>query len=138
MSDLKSRFQTDRRLLIPWQWLVLMGYAGLIFAISSVPGSSMPEGRFWDFDKLIHAGEFAVLAGLIALALRHSTKLRAGRLAVFAAASSAIYGVSDEVHQSMVQGRYASVYDAMADTAGAAAAALLIYLVLRRRDEDLE
>ena len=48
---------------------------------------------------------------------------------------AAMYGVSDEFHQKFVPGRTPDVFDAAADTAGACAAMLLIFItsMLRHR-----
>ncbi|MBT8493468.1 MAG: VanZ family protein [Deltaproteobacteria bacterium] len=114
-------------------WLPAVGYAAVIFAVSSIPARSMPEGRFWDFDKLIHAGEYAVLAALLWWALARTTKLGRWSRASVAALLAGLYGISDELHQSLVPGRAASVYDAIADFAGAVTAALLLAILARGR-----
>jgi len=120
-----------RSKLIPWAALV--GYAALIFALSSIPAKSMPEGRFWDFDKVIHAGEYAVLAALLWWALGRSFQLPVMVRASVAAGSAALYGVSDEFHQSFVPGRAASGFDVLADAGGAVVAVLLLWWLQRVR-----
>lgn len=70
----------------------------------------------YNLDKLAHAVEYAVLGFLLARGL--GQKKRAVALAMGAAA---IYGLSDEFHQSLVAARDASVWDWAADAMGAAA-----------------
>lgn len=112
-------------------WAVMLGYAAAIFWVSGIPARSMPEGSFWKLDKLIHAAEFGILAALIFAALRCS-KVRRSVAAMAAAGLASVYGVSDELHQSMVPGRFASPYDVLADIVGACAAAWLLWWWSRR------
>lgn len=92
-----------------------LGYAGLIFFLSAQSGFTVPRG-IWSFDKVVHLVEYAVLAFLIARALRHAPTLRWPVPA--AILLSTLYGVSDEIHQSFVPGRVADPYDAIADAVG--------------------
>lgn len=68
--------------------------------------------------------EYAVLAALC---------LRATRQPALSLLMTGLYGVSDEVHQSFVPGRSASVYDALADVAGAGIVCGLWYWRQRKR-----
>lgn len=102
-------------------------WAGLTFWLSSSP-DAQGVGGFLDlsppWDKLYHAGNFGVLAGLLYLAT--------GR-AWLAVMLASFYGVSDEVHQSYVPGRSADALDWLADTAGATVFALLLAWFFRFR-----
>ena len=96
--------------------LFAFAWAALIFAASSQPGSSVGLPPPWD--KLAHLTAYAVLAGL----------LRAGGLNPAAAfLIAALYGVSDEWHQSFVAGRDANPGDWLADALGAALASWFPY-----------
>ena len=94
----------------------------LVFVLSSRarwgPLSDMPD---WS----THAAGYAVLAVLacraLAGGLRRSVTVRVAAGAVLI---SALYGVTDEVHQSFVPGRTADAWDLMKDVAGAAVGAL--------------
>ncbi len=70
-------------------------------------------------DKLIHASVYAVMTWLFWDALKLTLSDRIGLLAILTIVFCSAYGGSDEWHQSFVQGRDASVYDWLADTAGA-------------------
>ena len=96
------------RLLLAWVPVVL--WAGLIFALSSVPDLGTGLGT-WDLvlRKLAHFCEYGVLGLLLARA--------AGRETVALAAGVA-YAVTDELHQSFVPGRNAAFRDVAIDWAG--------------------
>lgn len=81
-------------------------------------------------DKIVHAVVYGVLAALLA----RGGLERGWRHAVLAAIALAVaYGVVDELHQSQVPGRDASVADVIADLVGALAGAALAARVYRRR-----
>lgn len=106
--------------------LILLLYAGLIFALSSLPFRGgepllpVPYG-----DKILHFAEF-FLFGLLAVASSFGRKpiLTALLLAAF-------YAGTDEFHQLFVPARDASFADWGADLAGAIFAALVVVLFLR-------
>jgi VanZ family protein len=91
-------------------WLPVALWAGVIFALSSVPSLGTGLGT-WDLvlRKCAHVGEYAVLAFLLARAL--------GREAP-ALALGILYAASDEFHQAFVPGRHASPVDVAIDTLG--------------------
>lgn len=90
-----------------------VAWAGVIFYLSSLPGSSVP-GRY---AVQGHLGEYAILGVLVLLALTGSGP--AGRAALIALIACSFYGISDEFHQSFVPGRTPDVLDWVADTVGA-------------------
>lgn len=105
-------------------WLPVVGYAALILAASSIPAQAMPAPRgLWDFDKLLHAAEYAVLGALLARALRMSGVGRAVAL-VAAVAIGAAFGGCDELYQRLAPGRHSSGWDVLADAAGVIVGAL--------------
>ncbi|MDX6512351.1 MAG: hypothetical protein QOE36_1855 [Gaiellaceae bacterium] len=91
-------------------WLPVLAWAGLIFALSSIPDLGTGLGT-WDLvlRKFAHATEFAILGALLLRAL--------GRVgpAVFVAV---LYAASDELHQHFVAGRHAAPLDVAIDSAG--------------------
>jgi hypothetical protein len=98
-------------------WLPVVAWAGLIFALSSVPDLGTGLGG-WDFAlrKLAHAAEYAVLGALLARALRDPR---------LAAVVGMLYAVSDEVHQAFVPGRMGSPLDVVIDSIGVLAGVVL-------------
>ena len=110
------------------RWLPVLVWAGVIFALSSIPSLSSGLGS-WDLvlRKLAHATEYAILAVLLWRAL--GRELLAFALAV-------LYAVTDEVHQTFVAGRHGSPRDVVIDAIGAAlglAVALRTRVSLRTR-----
>ena len=81
--------------------------------------------------KLIHFGAYALLCFLWWRALASVTS--PGRAALAALILSSAYAVTDEYHQSLVDGRSGNVLDWAIDTAGATLAALRLRAGLRGR-----
>ncbi len=112
--------------------VLALAWAGLLYWESSRanPFPFLPAGLLAQ-DKLLHAGAYAVLGVLVALAL--SARLGPARAVVLAAAIAAAYGASDEWHQSFVPGRDPDPLDWAADLVGGTAGAAVAALALRGR-----
>ena len=97
-------------------WLPVVAWAALIFALSSIPDLGTGLGT-WDLvlRKIAHAAEFAVLGALL---------LRAVGQAVPAVALGVAYAISDEIHQSFVEGRRGAPLDVLVDAIGVAVGVL--------------
>ena len=111
-----------------WYWLPAVLYAGVIFFLSS---QSHPEDRLPPFlfkeisDKVLHAVEYGILALLCYRAFRWAAgPVLARQAVVLAIVTASVYGLTDEVHQAFVPLRDASWQDWLADTIGAALAAV--------------
>jgi VanZ family protein len=104
-------------------WLPVVVWAGLIFAVSSVPSLDSGLGT-WDLvlRKCAHVAEYAVLGALLERALRREP------LAILAGSA---YAITDELHQSFVSGRQGSPLDWLVDTAGVVAGVLLVARLAR-------
>ena len=112
-------------------WGPVVLYLGLLFFLSGqreIPGAEY----FWD--KLLHTCAYAVL-GVLMLRASHGGL---GDLRPWPAVASVLftigYGITDEVHQSFVPGRFSSSLDVAADAVGAIVAlvAVLVYTYSRR------
>lgn len=124
-TDLLAGHRTSRWLGPLLRWLM--------------PG--LPEDRLGEvllgLRKCAHAGEYAVLAALILMALGRGFQLlprvwcwrRAGSAFLAAAA----YAVTDEWHQSLVPTRQGSPVDVLIDATGAALGLLLLWAWGKRR-----
>ena len=101
-------------------WLPVILWAGVIFALSSIPSLGTGLG-VWDtiLRKGAHITEYAILALLLVRAV--------GREAP-ALALGVLYAASDELHQSFVRGRHASPVDVAIDAVG-----LLVGVIAWRR-----
>lgn len=93
-------------------------YVLAILAVSSVP-NLRPPGSWPLRDKAVHAVEYGILGWLMARAVGRRTF--GGWAATIGLA--AVVGTVDEIYQSVVPGRFASLGDALADLAGASAGA---------------
>jgi VanZ family protein len=102
----------------------------LIFFLSHQPDLSSGLG-VWDLigRKIFHAAEYALLCVLWWRALAGTTT--PWRALAAAAALSLAYAASDEVHQSLIEGRHGTPVDVAIDSFGIAAACLWAW----RRDE---
>jgi VanZ family protein len=102
------------------EWLPVVVWAGVIFALSSIPALGTGLGG-WDvlLRKLAHITEYAVLAFLLRRALS----------APWAFAAAVLYAISDEIHQSFVRGREGRLRDVLIDAVGI----VLGLLAARRR-----
>ncbi|MBE2215843.1 MAG: VanZ family protein [Opitutaceae bacterium] len=104
------------RFAVPAAWMLA------IYLASDQPKLPAPEG-VPGFDKIAHFGAYGLLATLWVRAL--SARLSPGRAAFFAWSIAALFGVTDEFHQSFVPGRSTELADWLADSGGAALAVLL-------------
>jgi VanZ family protein len=95
-------------------WGLAVAWAGVIFWLSSQPGSQLP-GRIPP--ELGHFGAYFILAALLYAALRADAGH--GRAILLAIALASVYGISDEFHQSFVPTRTPDVADWVMDTFGA-------------------
>ncbi len=118
-----------RRFLSRWGPVILQ--AAALFAASSLP--SVPVAvTVWD--KAAHFLAYAVFAMLWLRAL-HGTvapPFRSGPVVV-AVACAVLYGATDEIHQSFVPGRDASLLDLLADALGAIFGVAILVLTMSRR-----
>ena len=98
----------------------------LIFVTSSL--SKPPDPPAGLSDVAAHAFVYAILGALILRGLVSAdwkgVTLKFGAVAVL---FSALYGLSDEFHQSFVEGRVADVVDLIADTIGAFIGVTLVW-----------
>ena len=100
-------------------WLPLIGYCLFIYIQSSYPSpKQLPSFEF--SDKLLHFGAYAVMGVLFyraygTLPIRHNIQW----LVLLSMISAALYGISDEIHQSFVPYRDGSFWDVIADVLGA-------------------
>jgi VanZ family protein len=86
----------------------------LIFIASSIPVQVTPG-----VDKALHVLEYALMGFFTARGVLLSWDLPRSWGVALGAGLALSMGVLDEIHQHFVPGRTASIYDAMADLAGA-------------------
>ena len=102
-----------------YYWLPVIIYLLLIFYLSSLSRIGVVETipTFILKDKLLHLIEYSILAILIYRALNQHQKIQPIAL-VLAIIFSTLYGLSDELHQLFVPGRFFSIQDLFVDFIG--------------------
>lgn len=113
--------------------LPLFLYVLLIFILSSISDIKLPAPPDFDLiDKVYHALEYAMLGFLIGRSFSRIT-LRWRFPFFWIWLFGVLYGLSDEIHQYFVPGRFCDWTDLLADSAGVALGILLWRLFFRVR-----
>ena len=112
-----------------YYWLPVILYLILIFYLSSLSRIEVVETitTFILKDKLLHLLEYSILAILLYRLLNQYEKLQPIAL-VLAITLSTLYGLTDELHQLFVPGRFFSISDLFADFIGSNIILLRNYL----------
>jgi VanZ family protein len=103
---------------------------GTIFFFSHLPGDRLELPLFSGADKVSHALAYGLLSWTVIVAFSKETRARRSRL-VFGAAVLVpiLYGVSDEYHQSFIEGRSTELADVLADAFGALVVSSVWFLI---------
>ena len=119
-----------------WPRLYFIGpavcWAGVIIALSQVPGSDLPQPDFPMVDKIVHLFEYTVLGALVARAIARKRRL-VFRAAMASALMVAAFGFSDELHQILIEDRFYDLADWTVDCLGAVAGAGIWAAISRKR-----
>ena len=136
------------RQAIKWRDAILMlpaaAWAGVIFYMSDQSNPSGPVIGGGDEDLLfstevLHMAEYAVLAALLWGGVRLGLHMRIKsavsprrefRIIALTAVFGLLYGISDELHQSTVDGRVASASDVLLDVVGVMLALTFVIALL--------
>jgi hypothetical protein len=118
------KLAVNRRKRILFYLLPAVGYAALIFALSSSSLDIEELRPVFEYDKLLHIVEYYIFGYLLMRAFTTSDVpfLAASPIAAAILVGCA-YGLSDEIHQAFVPGRDCSLMDFLFDAAGATLAA---------------
>lgn len=109
----------------------------MIFGVSAVPNTQLPQAISLS-DKLVHMMIYAVLAVLFARAVAFSSpKPWPFLIWIMSVAFVSFYGITDEFHQSFVDGRSSDLRDWVADLIGGSIGAAL-YLFWRQTRQPKE
>jgi VanZ family protein len=94
---------------------------GIIFYLSHQPGDVIRLPLFPGIDKLAHCIAYGSLAGAFLYSLQpyFNTFNNKFIVAIIVVAFCVLFGISDEYHQSFIQGRSVSFWDVVADGLGA-------------------
>jgi VanZ family protein len=109
--------------VLKWALRVLpLAYMAAIWIMSSLPANHFVELPNSALDHTIkeslHLIEFAILYVLLVLALLTRTRAFTPVLNIACALFAALYGISDEIHQSFYSYRSASLFDFVKDVTG--------------------
>lgn len=122
-----------RQLTAPLRLVPMTLIMGAIFILSHQPGDSLQLPPLPGIDKLAHLLIYGMLAAATLFAFSEQRKKsNCGRVVFITTVFCFLYGVSDEIHQSFVPGRFPSSFDILADCCGAV---LVCLLWLRYREE---
>nr|BAL57215.1 phosphotransbutyrylase [uncultured Chloroflexota bacterium] len=105
-----------------------------IFFFSSFPADELPYFGLWDL-LLKKSGHLAGYAVLGALFLRswEDLGIRMKRAISLALLAAVVYAITDELHQSFVPGRHASMVDVLIDGIGSAIGLLALHFLRKWR-----
>ena len=112
--------------------LCALGWAGVIFYMSSQTGADIPP-LFLYTDKLLHALVFGILGFFLLGAMKTTAEGYRPFQLWLAVILVTVYGVLDEFHQHFVPGRSPDIFDVMSDAAGGTLGVLLIYTLIMTR-----
>lgn len=100
-------------------WLPVIAYAILIFWISSLERPFNIRFEAGNIDKVIHFLEYSVFGFLLIRAI-YGSDIRISRSVaiIMAFLIGTLYGITDELHQSVVPGRFAEIADFIFDSIG--------------------
>lgn len=107
------------------RWLPSLVMMALIFGFSSLPASALPH--LGALDVLVKKGGHALGYGLLGLAYFYALppRLTYGYRWVLALLMAVLFALSDEYHQSFVEGRNSTITDVLIDAAGASLALII-------------
>jgi VanZ family protein len=127
------KLAASRRKRILFYFLPAVGYAALIFSLSSSSFDIEELKPVFDYDKLLHLVEYYILGYLLMRVFTTSPESsRAGNAVLATILAGTAYGASDEIHQYFVPGRDCSILDFLFDAAGATLAAVTFSFVRHR------
>ena len=112
-------------------WLPVLIWCIIIFYLSNTPNLNSGLGS-WDLilRKIAHITEYSILTILLWRAFKfHNIR----RIYNWSGSLAILYAISDEVHQSFIPTRNASIYDVLIDVAGVILAIWLIHRISSSR-----
>ena len=130
-AEARAGWQKALRALAP-----ALLWSTLIFWLSTIPGDALPPmPGWWNADKLIHGGVYAVLGALCWYGARGTLPRVRGPVHQVLAAGliTTLYGISDEMHQSFTPRRSPDPFDVIADAVGGLLGALVCVAIVARR-----
>ena len=112
-------------------WSAVLVWVAFQLALTSLPGTSLPQPGVPGLDLVVHFGLYGILGALVTRAATFAG-LRRGWLAVAWTAIAAL-AATDEWHQRLIPGRTPALSDWVADATGAAVGLWVATLMMRSR-----
>ena len=113
---------------IRWQLPVVL-YALFILFLTSYPKLEIPDVGFsWD-DKIYHFGAYGIFGLLLARATTQYSPEKWRKGIFIASCIGIVFGIFDELHQSVIPGRYTELADLAADISGILSAQVTFLLL---------
>jgi hypothetical protein len=114
-------------------WIPVIVFAILIFWLSSLESPFDIKLELSGADKLVHFVEYLIFGLLLIRAINGSYPDMSIRNAtLLAVAIGAFYGFTDELHQSVVPGRFSTISDFIFDVIGVLGG-VVVYIKMRRQ-----
>lgn len=114
-------------------WIPALTCMAAIFVLSSFSKLPSPPSVF-GFDKFQHFLAYAVLSLLSIFALRGSKEgWKIASVVILGVLISALYGITDEVHQKFVPNRCCDIFDWTSDVIGSIVGGLIMFVYYRKR-----
>ncbi len=125
IMDLNGKMAQMTIRAMVYRWLPAVVMMGIIFILSSFPSSRIPD--YGSLDTLIKKGGHALGYGLLGLSYFYALPKRLSKFyrVLTALLMAVLFALSDEYHQSFVQGRNSSLSDVLIDGFGATLALVL-------------
>jgi len=122
------------------RWIPAICFAAFIVALSSSSHPLPIELPFAGVDKLLHVVEYTAFALLVCwpLSTVAAPAIIVRHIDALTVAAVGLFGLSDELHQSLVPGRNSDPLDVLADCAGAVIGVVLWRWSRRRRRQQRE
>mgnify|MGYP001606221535 CR=1 FL=1 len=112
-------------------WLPVVVWMGVIFIFSSIPNLKTDLKEDFLLRKIAHMLEFAILTFLFFRALSKEN-LNIKKIIIYSIIFALFYALTDEYHQTFIQGRQGALRDVGIDSIGILIAGLLCYIKDRR------
>jgi len=110
-------------------YIALAVYWVILLIATSLPSPSLPDIK--GGDKLHHFSAYFILTTLLAVTFLQANKPLFRKYAfILAVLTAAVYGLVDEIHQSLIPGRSCEFMDWVADLGGAVTGSLVVYFYI--------
>jgi VanZ family protein len=114
-------------------YIPLAVYWIVIFILTSIPMDEIPQ-YFNAQDKLEHFAAYFLLSFLLGFTFHFQKRFGniKRKLFVMTIAVALFYGAFDELHQMFIPGRFADIYDWLADAVGSLLGVLIVFIFIRK------